>query len=110
LPSPALNRGRRQSECRLRGSRVILVRQPGSMSHPFTRFEPMSVARHLRDQARPRTEVDVAADAIVAILDARIVPFTPEMIGRLSMVTGRPVPPLLARRRMSPKLPFDAPF
>jgi hypothetical protein len=27
----------------------------------------------------------------VAILDARIVPFTPGMIGRLSMATGVPV-------------------
>jgi hypothetical protein len=50
----------------------------------------MSVARHLHTP-QPRTEVDVAADAIVAILDARIVPFTPGMIGRLSMATGVPV-------------------
>jgi hypothetical protein len=50
----------------------------------------MSVARHLHTP-QPRTEVDVAADAIVAILDARIVPFTAGMIGRLSMATGVPV-------------------
>jgi hypothetical protein len=48
----------------------------------------MSVARHLHTPPQPRTEADVAADAIVAILDARIVPFTPGMIGRLSMATG----------------------
>jgi hypothetical protein len=51
----------------------------------------MSVARHLHTSPRLRTEVDVAADAIVAILDARIVPRTPSMIGRLSMATGVPV-------------------
>jgi hypothetical protein len=50
----------------------------------------MSVARHLHP-TQPRTEVDVAADAIVAILDARIVPRTAGMIGRLSMATGVPV-------------------
>jgi hypothetical protein len=51
----------------------------------------MSVARHLHTPPQPRSEVDVAADAIVAILDARIVPRTPGMIGRLSMATGVPV-------------------
>jgi hypothetical protein len=51
----------------------------------------MSVARHLHTSPHPRTEVEVAADAIVAILDARIVPRTPGMIGRLSMATGVPV-------------------
>jgi hypothetical protein len=50
----------------------------------------MSVARHLHT-SQPRTEVDVTADAIVAILGARIVPFTPGMIGSLSMATGVPV-------------------
>jgi hypothetical protein len=40
---------------------------------------------------QPRTEVDVAVTAIVAILDARIVPKTAGMIGRLSMATGAPV-------------------
>src|SRR5687768_10584646 len=50
----------------------------------------MSVARHLHT-TQPRTEVDVAADAIVAILDAHIVPRTASMIGRLSMATGVPV-------------------
>lgn len=51
----------------------------------------MSVARHLHTPPQPRTEVDVAADAIVAILDARIVSRIPGMIGRLSMATGVPV-------------------
>jgi hypothetical protein len=50
----------------------------------------MSADRHLHDPPRPRTEVDVARAAIVAILDARIVPFTPGMIGRLSTATGAP--------------------
>jgi hypothetical protein len=49
------------------------------------------LARHLHNSANPPTEVDVAADAIVAILDARIVPRTPSMIGRLSIATGVPV-------------------
>jgi hypothetical protein len=48
----------------------------------------MSVARPLDTPSRAHTEVDVATDAIVAILDARIVPFTPGVIGRLSMATG----------------------
>lgn len=51
----------------------------------------MSGARHLHTPPHPRTEVEVAADAIVAILDARIVPRTPSMIGRLSIATGVPV-------------------
>jgi hypothetical protein len=51
----------------------------------------MSVARHLHTSTHLRTDVDVAADAIVAILDTRIVPFTPGVIGRLSMATGVPV-------------------
>jgi hypothetical protein len=50
----------------------------------------MSVARHLHTP-QPRTEVDVAAAAIMAILDARIVPKTAGMIGRLSMVAGVPL-------------------
>jgi hypothetical protein len=50
----------------------------------------MSVARHLHTP-QPRSEVDVAATAIVAILDARIMPKTAGMIGRLSMATGVPV-------------------
>ena len=51
----------------------------------------MSVAQHLHTPPKPRTELEVAAAAIVAILDARIVPRTPAMIGRLSMATGVPV-------------------
>ena len=51
----------------------------------------MSTARHLHTPPQPRSEVDVAADAIVAILDARIVPRTAGMIGRLSIATGVPV-------------------
>jgi hypothetical protein len=50
----------------------------------------MSLAHHLQTP-QPRTEVDVAPAAIVAILDARIVPKTAGMIGRLSMVAGVPV-------------------
>jgi hypothetical protein len=51
----------------------------------------VSTARHLHTPPKLRTEAEVAADAIVAILDARIVPFTPGTIGRLSMATGVPV-------------------
>jgi hypothetical protein len=50
----------------------------------------MAVARHLHTPLAG-TEVDVAAAAIVAILDVRIVPMTSGMIGRLSMATGVPV-------------------
>jgi hypothetical protein len=56
----------------------------GRCRTPSLDSAPMSADRHLHDPPRPRTEVDVAGAAIVAILDARIVPFTPGMIGRLS--------------------------
>ena len=62
----------------------------GDVAAPIE-FESVSVARHLHTPPQPRTEVDVAAAAIVAILDARIVPRTAGMIGGLSMATGVPV-------------------
>jgi hypothetical protein len=51
----------------------------------------MSADRHLHDPPRPRTEVDVAGAAILAILDARIVLFTSGDDGCLSMATGVPL-------------------
>jgi hypothetical protein len=63
----------------------------GRCRTPSLDSAPMSADGHLHDPPRPRTEVDVAGAAIVAILDARIVPFTPGMIGRLSTATGAPV-------------------
>ena len=51
----------------------------------------MSADRHLHHSARTLALRSMSPRLIVAILDARIGPFTPGMIGHLSTATGAPV-------------------
>jgi hypothetical protein len=51
----------------------------------------MSADRQLHHSARTLALTSMSPRLIVAILNARIVPFTPGMIGRLSTATGAPV-------------------
>jgi hypothetical protein len=51
----------------------------------------MSADRHLHHYARTLALRSMSPRLIVAILDARIGPFTPGMIGRLSTAAGAPV-------------------